>query len=126
MNVCTAVRNDATAIPPRIRLVDDRPPRPDRPSPYAMPTPLTAPMKAASGTVTANAVEGPNATAIVAPSPAPAAAPRRYGSASGFRNTAWYAAPEADSDAPTSPATITRGRRRSARIAACCSDIPDG
>ena len=91
-----------------------------------MPTPAIAPTKAASGTVNAKAVDGPNATAIVAPRPAPAAAPSRYGSASGFRNTAWYAAPDAESDAPTSPATITRGRRRFPRIAACWSDIPGG
>ena len=64
-----------------------------------------APTNAASGTVTGERrATGRTTTAIVAPRPAPAAAPRRYGSASGFRNTAWYAAPDAESDAPTSPA----------------------
>src|SRR5919109_1415518 len=71
MKVCTAVGTAATAIPPRMRLVDDRPPSDERPSAYASPTPPTAPTNAASGTVIAKALPGPNATAIVAPSPPP-------------------------------------------------------
>ena len=100
-------------------------PRLDRPSPYARPTPAmrTDECRDRHGELRTRPT-GPYTTAIVAPSPAPAAAPSRYGSASGFRNTAWYAAPEAESDAPTSAATITLGSRRFPRIAACCSDMP--
>src|SRR5262245_29506784 len=55
--------------------------------------------------------------AIVAPSPAPAATPSRYGSASGLRKTPWYVAPATASIAPTSAASITRGTRISHRTA---------
>ena len=48
---------------------------------------------------------------MVAPRPPPAATPSRYGSASGLRNTPWYAAPPPDSMAPTSAPSTTRGSR---------------
>src|SRR5262245_4013973 len=60
---------------------------------------------------------GRYAIAIVAPRPAPAATPSRYGSASGFRNTPWYVAPASASIAPTSAARSTRGTRICQRIA---------
>src|SRR5262245_49221426 len=60
---------------------------------------------------------GRYAIAIVAPRPAPAATPSRYGSASGFRNTPWYVAPASASIAPTRAARSTRGTRICQRIA---------
>src|SRR5262245_49219082 len=65
---------------------------------------------------------GRYAMAIVAPRPAPAATPRRYGSASGLRKTPWYVAPATANIAPTSAASITRGTRISHRIASSVGD----
>src|SRR3954471_3112476 len=62
----------------------------------------------------------------VAPSPAPAAAPRRYGSASGLRDTPWEAAPETDSAAPTRTARTTRGSRSSSSTASPVCPSPPG
>src|SRR4051794_8255333 len=52
----------------------------------------------------------------VAPRPAPAAEPSRYGSASGLRNTPWYVAPATARTPPTRATSSTRGRRSSSRI----------
>ena len=56
-------------------------------------------------------------TAIAAPSAAPEAVPRTYGSASGFRMRPWKVAPATASAAPTSIAVRTRGIRRSHTMA---------
>src|SRR3954454_13151228 len=52
----------------------------------------------------------------VAPRPAPAAEPSRYGSASGLRNTPWYVAPATARTPPTRATSSTRERRSSSRI----------
>jgi len=53
----------------------------------------------------------PSASAITAPSDAPADTPSVEPSASGLRRSPCIAAPHRDSDAPTSATFITRGRR---------------
>src|SRR4029450_3761193 len=72
------------------------------------------------------APDPPGDTATFGPGPAPAAPPSVYGSASGFANTPWYAAPQEASVAPTSRASTTRGRRSSWMIAASAAESPDG
>src|SRR5215211_4401151 len=74
-------------------------------------------MNAATGTSAARVSAGAYATTIVAPRPAPAAVPSRYGSASGFRNAPWKAAPQPASMAPTRAPSTTRGSRSSKTIA---------
>src|SRR5215210_979040 len=59
---------------------------------------------------------------MVAPRPAPAAVPSRYGSASGLRNAPWKAAPQPASMAPTSAPSTTRGSRSSKTIASSAWD----
>ena len=58
----------------------------------------------------------PVRSTTVAPRPAPDATPTRYGSASGFLNRPWYAAPAIASAAPTIAARTTLGSRSSHRI----------
>src|SRR5436190_8724164 len=94
-NVWIAVRKVITATPESRRIAGDvsRPPTLDRK--YARNTAPSAPTNAASGTAsTGPAFDRRPPMAIVAPRPAPAAAPSRYGSASGLRNTPWYDAPD--------------------------------
>ena len=62
-------------------------------------------------------VPAPATIATVAPRPAPAATPRRYGSASGLRNAPWYDAPATESIAPTITPMATRGARISQTVA---------
>ena len=67
----------------------------------------------------------PPRSPAVAPSPAPAATPRRYGSASGLRNTPWNAAPPPASMAPTRPPRTTRGSRICHRMSASTRLTPE-
>jgi len=67
--------------------------------------------------VTTASPVAPKAYATTAPTAAPPDTPRRYGSASGFRNDPWSAAPLAPRPAPTSAPRITRGSLRSLTIA---------
>ncbi len=88
------VASDDTATPARISVVTDDLP-PERAMPYVANTATSAPPNAARVirlTWPHVAGTGPTITAVAA-SPAPAATPSRYGSASGLRNTPWYAAP---------------------------------
>ncbi len=55
-------------------------------------------------------------TAIAAPSAAPDAVPRTYGSASGLRRMPWNVVPATASPSPTIIADRTRGSRRSMTI----------
>ncbi len=121
--VCTAVRNAVTATPASNSVAVPAPPA-ERPSTQLRPTPPSAPAKAANGTGPTSQVvtAGASTMTSVAAIPAPAAAPNRYGSASGLRNTPWKAAPAPASAAPTMPASSTRGTRSSQTIAASRSD----
>ena len=56
-------------------------------------------------------------SAIAAPSPAPDAVPRTYGSARGLRSSPWNVAPATARATPTTIAVMTRGMRRSQTIA---------
>ncbi len=72
------------------------------------------PANAATGTPAAPAhpmLAVPATIASVAPSAAPPETPRTYGSASGFRKTAWNAAPTEASPAPATAPRRTRGSR---------------
>ena len=88
--VCTAVASDVTATPASTNVVAERE-RPNAvPMVYVSATAMTPPMKAARGTGSIVQVEVASrltANATVAPRPAPAATPSRYGSTSGLRNT---------------------------------------
>ena len=53
---------------------------------------------------------------MAAPSAAPEAVPRTYGSASGLRKSPWNAVPATDNPRPTTMASSTLGRRRSRTI----------
>src|SRR6188472_4768012 len=87
---------------------------------------MDAPANAATGSTCLPAsASGRYAIESVAPSPAPAATPRRYGSASGLWNTPWYVAPAIASIPPTSPASRTRGTRRSQTIDSCVASSGD-
>ena len=84
----------------------------ERPTAYVRATASAPPTNAATGSARwPRSESGRYAIAIVAPRPAPAATPSRYGSASGFRNTPWYVAPATASIAPTRAASTTRGTR---------------
>ena len=78
-----------TATPARISVdAFECSPRP--PMPQVNATATMAPAKASSGVQVGVLMPPPMSTiANVAPSPAPAATPSRYGSARGFRNTPW-------------------------------------
>ena len=78
-----AVANAATATPARISDVVVLPPT-DRPRMYVTPTAAKPPIKAKGAS---SALSLDPAKASVAPSPAPAATPSKYGSARGLRNT---------------------------------------
>src|SRR6059036_3286417 len=101
--------NAATVTPARTRAPVARAAPTERPRTYASTTATVAPAKAATGTSRPDVPTDPYAIAIVAPRPAPAATPSRYGSASGLRKTPWYAEPATASIPPTSPARTTRG-----------------
>src|SRR5262245_30559070 len=90
-NVCTAVMNVATITPARTSAPVARARPAERPSTYVRTTEIVAPPNAAGG----SSCDEPDPYAItsVAPRPAPAATPSRYGSASGLRDTPWYDAP---------------------------------
>jgi hypothetical protein len=75
-----------TVTPARMRAPVVRPLPAELPSAYVKTTAIVAPAKAATGTIALFVPAEPSAIAIVAPSPAPAATPSRYGSASGLRN----------------------------------------
>ena len=89
-NVCTAVASDVTATPANTSVVAERE-RPNAvPTVYVSATATTPPMNAAIGTGLIGHVAVASrftANAIVAPSPAPAATPNKYGSTNGLRNT---------------------------------------
>ena len=104
--------------PARISVAASRSRRAERPTAYVSMTATDPPTKAATGSILCpRSPSGRYAIAMVAPRPAPAATPSRYGSASGLRKTPWYVAPASASIAPTSAARTTRGTRISHRIA---------
>src|SRR5687767_4405137 len=86
---------------------------------YASSTDAIAPPNEIRGSkLTPPVLKGASSTMASAPArPAPDATPSRYGSAKGFRNTPWYAAPLKASEAPTAPASSTRGTLISQTIA---------
>ena len=88
-NTCAAVRNAATVTPARISVAVVRAPPTERPIRYAATTAAIPPANDASGRTKPSTPAGPYAITSVAPKPAPAATPSRYGSASGFRKTPW-------------------------------------
>ena len=69
-------------------------------------------------------MEIPKKSVITAPTEAPDDTPRVYGSASGFFSSPWKAAPEIASDAPTSPASTTRGIRIFHKIFVAVASAP--
>src|SRR6056297_4263146 len=96
MKVCTAVTKDTTATPANTRVTPERAPPPDplndAPTTYVTAT-VTIDARNAAATTGSTGHDAvtprPTVSAIVAPSPAPAAAPSRYGSTNGLRNTPW-------------------------------------
>ncbi|MCY1235782.1 hypothetical protein D9M72_484110 [compost metagenome] len=73
----------------------------------------SAPPKAKSGTVRRPRIIPVWSSATIAPSAPPEETPSRCGSASGLRVTDCSTAPVSANPAPTSPASMTRGRRTS-------------
>src|ERR1035437_10823613 len=86
-NVCALVSSDETATPARIRVeAFERSPRP--PPSHVTLTAAIAPTKASNGAHVGVVIPPPTSTmANVAPRPAPAATPNRYGPARGLRHT---------------------------------------
>ena len=80
---------------------------------YAATTAPIPPANAAIGRtlIPSTTIGTPVRRTMVAASPAPDATPIRYGSASGFLNSPWYAAPDIASAAPTIAARTTLGTR---------------
>src|SRR5438309_5327195 len=115
-----ALKKAAMATPARISPVVFLNPVTVRPNAYAPATARAAPTKPARGTTLTPISDDPGANAIasVAPRLAPAAAPSRYGSASGLRKTPWYAAPAVASMPPTIAPRATRGMRSDHQIEA--------
>ena len=91
-NVWIAVVNDTIATPASTSVLVDRSPPNDAPTTYVTATVSIANTNDTNGT---GAIGQPLPTSpqtaiiSVAPNPAPAAAPSRYGSTSGLRNTPW-------------------------------------
>jgi hypothetical protein len=113
----TAPASDAIATPASINVVNAVP-LACRAIMYAMTTATIPPANAAAGrTLIPTTNNGtPETNTIVAPNPAPDATPIRYGSASGFLNKPWYAAPHVAKAPPTIPANTTLGQRSCHKI----------
>ena len=91
-NVWIAVVSDTIATPARTSVTPDLVPPNAAPTTYVTATVARAKRNAiaGAGSTGQSAVdERATVNTIVAPSPAPAAAPSRYGSTSGLRNTPW-------------------------------------
>ncbi len=115
----------ATTTPASTNVVTSRSRPAERPIAQVTTTAAAPPTNAASGSSCCPAsARGRYEIASVAPRPAPAATPSRYGSASGLWKTPWYVAPAIASIPPTSAASTTRGTRSSQRIAS--SVAPSG
>ncbi len=83
---CTAERKAVTATPASTNTPGPDPA--DWLTIHASPTPSSAPRKAPAGIGSTGSASGATRTIMsVAPKPAPAAAPSRYGSARGLRKT---------------------------------------